>query len=561
MERIAIEPRMAAMEAVKVQSSSSGVKETKFSSLLSQKSQEDAGTELPAASQKALGLEGKKPEKPKEPETASKDALPAQLMLQLQASAQADPQPEAAERAEAEEALIDGAVLEGVKGPPDGGILVDAEAGTEAPTATGNPLGKAALADASVPAGKDARSGADATVSEGTLAGTEAPAAEDVPAGTKAPAAVEIPVGAEAQEEASVPKGVKPQAAVDQPQAKEPLETSPSTGVEVPVHRSAQSGMDALADAPNQAGEKALMEADGQTAAAPKGMDALRNQGRQAAVRTTGEEAPKSKSADASARQEPPVGEAVLRGAGPQAVTEEVQAGEKFLSRAEVYGEAAQPVQEDKALSKAEEAVEAKFLEASGEEVRSEATMPTAKETEEEGKDMEDAGFGAAQTIEGQAENVSLAKEQEFSVPFTAKAGDAQVVQTTPQTFPQDVGHAIAKRMTGRDNTLTLELEPAALGKMTIRVVYEAGRTAVSILSSNPKTLELLSQSAGEIAQILEEKTGQVTEVYTPPQQQQMDERQPDQGQQSQRQQEGQEERRRNRHTDSFAQQLRLGLV
>lgn len=135
-------------------------------------------------------------------------------------------------------------------------------------------------------------------------------------------------------------------------------------------------------------------------------------------------------------------------------------------------------------------------------------------------------------------------------------------VRTTPETFTADLGKALGARMPGNNGTLSIELEPASLGKMTIKVVYEAGRAAVSIMSANPKTLELLSRSAGELAQILEQKTGQQTVIYTPQQpQQEMDGRQGRQeGGERSRDQERENDKGRSR-PDSFAQQLRLGLV
>lgn len=150
---------------------------------------------------------------------------------------------------------------------------------------------------------------------------------------------------------------------------------------------------------------------------------------------------------------------------------------------------------------------------------------------------------------------------------FTASAkeimpADHAPVETTPDTLVQDVGNAMAARMPQKNGMLTIELEPASLGKLTIKVEYEAGKAAVSILSANPKTLELLSQKAGEIAGILEEKTGQQTYVYTHQTAQQYDDRQSEDNHENGRNQgrENREEQRRG-HTDSFAQQLRLGLV
>lgn len=141
--------------------------------------------------------------------------------------------------------------------------------------------------------------------------------------------------------------------------------------------------------------------------------------------------------------------------------------------------------------------------------------------------------------------------------------------KTTESELPQDLGKALAAKLPGSrqtgPNTLTVELEPASLGKLTIKLVYETGRAAVSILASNPRTLEILNQRAAEIASILEEKTGQETVIYTQPSQQQ-ENQETDQRQGSREGQQDREERRQsqetNQHqTESFAQQLRLGLI
>ncbi len=47
---------------------------------------------------------------------------------------------------------------------------------------------------------------------------------------------------------------------------------------------------------------------------------------------------------------------------------------------------------------------------------------------------------------------------------------------------------------------------PERLGKLTIRLEYEKGKTEVTIFSTSAKTLEILSKEAGHLAQILEEK-------------------------------------------------------
>ncbi len=139
-------------------------------------------------------------------------------------------------------------------------------------------------------------------------------------------------------------------------------------------------------------------------------------------------------------------------------------------------------------------------------------------------------------------------------------------LKTTPWQLPEDLGKVLASKTFETARTLTVELEPASLGKLTIRLVYEGDRASLSIMASNPRTLDILSQRASEIAAILEEKTGQETIIYTQPAQsgenpyeeEQNQNRGGEQGEQEgQKQNQGEKEHQ----AESFAQQLRLGLV
>ena len=137
-------------------------------------------------------------------------------------------------------------------------------------------------------------------------------------------------------------------------------------------------------------------------------------------------------------------------------------------------------------------------------------------------------------------------------------------MKTSPETIPQDLGKMLGAKMAEGARTLTLELEPANLGKLTIHLSYEGDRAAVSIMATNPKTLELLNQKASEIAAILEEKTGQETVIFTqkPETNQENYDRNPD-GKREREEQEEKHQQNKEEHQsfDSFAQQLRLGLV
>ena len=56
-------------------------------------------------------------------------------------------------------------------------------------------------------------------------------------------------------------------------------------------------------------------------------------------------------------------------------------------------------------------------------------------------------------------------------------------------------------------------MEPRALGQITVKVNFSAGKANLVILAENPKTLSLLQNGAVDMARILEQKTGEVTKV------------------------------------------------
>lgn len=90
------------------------------------------------------------------------------------------------------------------------------------------------------------------------------------------------------------------------------------------------------------------------------------------------------------------------------------------------------------------------------------------------------------------------------------------VLRTSETSLAEDLGKLLASKMPLKSGTLELELYPANLGRITIQVSYMTGRAAVSIAASNPSTLQLLTQNAGEMGSILKQTTGQETTVIVP---------------------------------------------
>ena len=143
--------------------------------------------------------------------------------------------------------------------------------------------------------------------------------------------------------------------------------------------------------------------------------------------------------------------------------------------------------------------------------------------------------------------------------PVAVDTGPADRLPTAQDTLTEDLGNYLDTKISEKKGKLELSLEPERLGKLTIRLEYEKGKTEVTIFSTSAKTLEILSKEAGHLAQILEEKTGTPTVIYTPEQTENRQNMDQDTGQGRNGRQEHREQRQK--QDDSFAQQLRLGLA
>lgn len=143
--------------------------------------------------------------------------------------------------------------------------------------------------------------------------------------------------------------------------------------------------------------------------------------------------------------------------------------------------------------------------------------------------------------------------------PAAADTGPADRLATAQDTLTEDLGNYLDTKISEKKGKLELSLEPERLGKLTIRLEYEKGKTEVTIFSTSAKTLEILSKEAGHLAQILEEKTGTPTVIYTPEQTENRQNMDQDPGHSRNGRQDPKEQRQK--QDDSFAQQLRLGLA
>lgn len=143
---------------------------------------------------------------------------------------------------------------------------------------------------------------------------------------------------------------------------------------------------------------------------------------------------------------------------------------------------------------------------------------------------------------------------------------DSESLKTTEADIQEDVTGLIAGRLQrGFSGEISIELEPKNLGQIILKLSFMGGNARVSLLIENPRTMELLSRGAGEMARIIEQQTGMVTSVLI--EEQEMQQGFSDSRNGSENRQRAEDELKRQQQenrggsTDDFLQQLRLGLV
>ncbi|WP_036608848.1 flagellar hook-length control protein FliK [Oribacterium sp. P6A1] len=145
---------------------------------------------------------------------------------------------------------------------------------------------------------------------------------------------------------------------------------------------------------------------------------------------------------------------------------------------------------------------------------------------------------------------------------------ESMMMRTSETSMASDLTNLLSSRFPSKNGQLTIELDPENLGKITINVSYDSGHAAVSISATNQKTVEILTQNASAMANIIQQKTGQETQVYIPNAQESNTKQDMASGRESnenaeqqQARQQAQQSERSEQSSSAFLQQMRLGLV
>lgn len=133
-----------------------------------------------------------------------------------------------------------------------------------------------------------------------------------------------------------------------------------------------------------------------------------------------------------------------------------------------------------------------------------------------------------------------------------------------PEELPQKVTDQLLSKLAEGATEFEIHIEPANLGKLAIKVLYEGGQATISIICSEKKAWEALGQNAREIGNIIDRNLGEETTIIVEKQETDYLNQTKDENEQAGEEQRKQKENGKNQDSEDagdFLQKLRLGLA
>ena len=133
-----------------------------------------------------------------------------------------------------------------------------------------------------------------------------------------------------------------------------------------------------------------------------------------------------------------------------------------------------------------------------------------------------------------------------------------------PEELPQKVTDQLLSKLAEGATEFEIHIEPANLGKLAIKVLYEGGQATISIICSEKKAWEALGQNAREIGNIIDRNLGEETTIIVEKQETDYLNQTRDENEQAGEEQRKQKENGKNQDSEDagdFLQKLRLGLA
>ncbi len=197
------------------------------------------------------------------------------------------------------------------------------------------------------------------------------------------------------------------------------------------------------------------------------------------------------------------------------------------------------------------------------EEVKAEAPKKndTPSDSQEEHAAQSDSRM-AEQAVHAPA--VQTEVKTEVQEPKVQEPVRMQVPQ--PEELPSKLTDQIMTKMSEGVQEFEIHIEPANLGRIAVKILYQEGQATVSIFCSEKKALDVLGRNAGEIGQVIEKNLGGTTTIIVDKQESDYLNQTRDENQKNG--QEAEQEQQKNNGKDSdaedaeqFLQKLRLGLA
>ncbi len=141
----------------------------------------------------------------------------------------------------------------------------------------------------------------------------------------------------------------------------------------------------------------------------------------------------------------------------------------------------------------------------------------------------------------------------------------ARVYVPEIEELPDKVAEQLLSKMADMVNEFEIHIEPEHLGKIAVKILYEAGRATVSVLCSEKSAVDILGRSAAELGSVIDRNLGGTTTIIVEkPGSDYLNQERDDGGNAQQEEQKGQQREEKKQSSDDagqFLQKLRLGLL
>lgn len=188
-------------------------------------------------------------------------------------------------------------------------------------------------------------------------------------------------------------------------------------------------------------------------------------------------------------------------------------------------------------------------------------TADTSRPEEHKMAEPDDLAAGHAAAATAVRPETANVERPEIERPETM----ARVYVEQPEELPEKVTDTLLAKLVEGVKEFEIHIEPVNLGKIAVKVLYEGNQATISIVCSEKRAMDALSQNAREIGSIIDRNLGGETTIIVEKQEtdylnQTRDENE-QAGQNAKQQKEEKGQNKDSEDAEQFLQKLRLGLV